>query len=85
MLRRLLMAAAVVAAVTFGSLGAASKAEAQCGGGYYAPYAAYYPGYYPGYVVAYPSVYPYRAYYGGYGYPRYHHHHHDNVVVAFGY
>jgi hypothetical protein len=91
MLRRFLIAAAVIGAVSVGSFGMASKAEAHCGGyggGYYGGYSAYYgPAYgpyYPGYTVAYPAVYPYS--YGPYGYPpRYRHHHHDGVVVSFGY
>ena len=92
MLRRFLIAAAVIGAVAVGSLGMASKADAHCGGyggGYYGGYNAYYgPSYgpyYPGYTVAYPAVYPYAAY-GPYGYPpRYHHHRHNAVVVSYGY
>ncbi len=89
MLQRFLMAGALVGAVSVGSLGLASKAEAYCGGGYYGGYSAYYgPAYggpyYPGYTVAYPAIYPYP--YGPYGYPqRYHHHRHNGVVVSFGY
>ena len=90
MFRRKLMALTVFGALSVAGLGAASRAEAHCGGGYYGGYGAYYgptysAGYYPGYAVAYPAPYPYVTNYGPYGYPRYHHHHHDGVVVSFGF
>jgi hypothetical protein len=79
MLRRFLIAAAVIGAVSVGSFGMASKAEAHCGG--------YGGGYYGGYGLLWASLRPVlpglygrlsgrlSPSYGPYGYPpRYRHH-----------